>query len=56
MEELDASPLDPKTWEKVDVRLIYVDTEEALLPKKEEAAYKVREIRARTRREETRNE
>ena len=55
-EELDASSLDPKTWEKVDVRLIYVDTEEALQPKKEEAAYKVREIRARTRREETRNE
>ena len=56
-EELDASSLDPKTWEKVDVRLIYVDTEEALQPKKEEAAYKVREICARTtRRDETRRE
>ena len=54
-EELDASPLDPKTWEKVDVRLIYVDTEEALLPKKEEAAYKVREF-ALVDDEETRNE
>ena len=54
-EELDASSLDPKTWEKVDVRLIYVDTEEALQPKKEEAAYKVREICARDekRRDET---
>lgn len=57
-EEFDASPLDPMTWEKVDVRLIYVDTEEALTPKKEEAAYKVRSRRARRddekRREETR--
>jgi endonuclease YncB( thermonuclease family) len=58
-EEFDASPLDPMTWEKVDVRLIYVDTEEALQPKKEEAAYKVRSRRARRdekRREETRRD
>jgi len=58
-EEFDASPLAPMTWEKVDVRLIYVDTEEALQPKKEEAAYKVRSRRARRdekRREEKRRQ
>ena len=39
-DELDASSVDPTTWEKVDVRLIYVDTEESLDVKKEEQAYK----------------
>ena len=39
-DELDASSVDPTTWEKVDVRLIYVDTEESLEVKKEEQAYK----------------
>lgn len=39
-DQLEATQDDPSTWERVDVRLIYVDTEEWNDPKKEDVAYK----------------